>query len=154
MPTPTRVSSYLSEQLALAMAKTRQPDGTAWTDSAVADAVEASGYDKTSRHYIAALRKGARNNPRQGLVEALGRVFDLPSQWFVEEDDRVERVMRDLLDPSRSVALHDLRRLVAAAAQLDPDNLARVTQLAATLLESQQLSAALPPSRAPQPAPS
>lgn len=143
MPTPTRKSKYFSQRLALAMSRTTQPDGSKWTDAAVAAEVARRG-EPTSRHYITALRKGKAHNPRQGLVEHLAEVFALPYQWFAEPDDVAERVLLRLLDADQALELHQLRRLVVMGASLESGNLDRVVQLAEMLLKSQDLSADLP----------
>jgi len=117
------------------MSTSKQPDGTKWTDSALARAITSETDDTVSIHYIAALRKGDKRNPRASLISAMATVLGVPGDVFIEGDPN--KPIRDLLDPAYAIEHVSLRHLVAVATDLNADNQATVLRIARELLRAQ-----------------
>lgn len=64
----------------------RRDDGSAYSLSDVATAVNAEGRTKLSASYLSELRTGRKDNPNVWVADALARFFGQPLEYFVDED--------------------------------------------------------------------
>lgn len=128
-------SDYFSQQLAAVMAASVQADGSKWTDSALSTAVTTETTETVSHHYIAALRKGTKRNPRVSLVSALAHVLEVPVTVFLETEE--PPVFAELGDPVASVQWVLLRELLVTASELSRDNQIALLRIARDLQATQ-----------------
>lgn len=98
----------------------RRPDGSRWTDRAIADALTDSGY-KVSHTTIWALRTGETANPPVGTLQALADLFGVNLAYFVDDEAaaRIEPQL-ELADRLRNA---DVRAVALRAADLTPEGL-------------------------------
>ena len=117
------------------MAASKQPDGSKWTDAALAAAVTSTTEEVASTSYISAMRNGTKRNPRGSLISAVATVLGLPYDAFLEGDPN--RSLRDLMDPAYATEHVALRHLVDVATDLNAENQAAVLRIARELLRTQ-----------------
>lgn len=138
MPDPETGPQHFSEALKQAMQASSQPNGKAWTDNALATAIGAQTSVAVSVHYIAALRKGAKSNPRVELVTAIATVLGVPVSVFAEPPDPLDALLHDMLNPHTATQHARLRRTLALLNGLTEENQLKVNQYAQDLSGAQQ----------------
>ena len=64
----------------------RRDDGSSFSLSDVAAAVNAEGRTKLSASYLSELRSGRKDNPNVWVADALARFFQQPLEYFVDDE--------------------------------------------------------------------
>lgn len=130
-----QASSDFADRLNRLVATTRQADGSAWTNAAVARAVTELG-TPTGPSNISLLRSGQRTNPSAALVGALAEVFDVPTDYFFSRTaEEWERELKAVTTLRRA----GVRSVAARAAKLSDDSLDKLTELADYLARLENL---------------
>ncbi|WP_420119405.1 helix-turn-helix domain-containing protein [Micromonospora sp.] len=116
----------LADQLDHLFTTIPKPDGSGfWSTTSAAEAMARKGVVVT-RGYIAQLRNGRRNNPTARVLKALADLFEVPIDYFFEDDVRA-KVDADItmLFALRQSGLRNAARAVG----LSPEGLALLSDI-------------------------
>lgn len=117
----------LADQLNHLFSTIPKPDGTGfWSNISAAAAMAESGVVVTNG-YLSQLRRGKRNNPTARVLKAIANLFEVPIDYFLEEEVRV-KVDNDisLLFALRQSGLRNAARAIG----LSPEGLSLLADIA------------------------
>jgi transcriptional regulator with XRE-family HTH domain len=140
----------LAAQLNKLFATVPRPDGTTlWTNESAASALTAAGV-ATSAAYLSQLRTGKRDNPSARHLAAIARLFQMPMEYFFDEDlaARIDADMQTLV----ALRTAGVENIALRAQGLSPASLSGVADMIEHIRRLEQGSAATPPPPATGPA--
>lgn len=86
MPEGVGVPRSFADKLNQLFETVRREDGSAYSLSDVASAVNSEGRTKLSASYLSELRTGRKDNPNVWVADALARFFGQPLEYFVDDE--------------------------------------------------------------------
>jgi transcriptional regulator with XRE-family HTH domain len=110
----------------------KAPSGRPWTHKEVAGALRAAGGPTISATYLWQLRSGQRTDPRMSHLDALARHFGVAPAYFFA-DELADRFLTELVAVA-ALRSPEVRQVAEFAAQLHPDSVALLRDLADHLL--------------------
>lgn len=133
----------LAAQLNKLFATVPRPDGaTLWTNESAATALTAAGVT-TSAAYLSQLRTGKRDNPSARHLAAIARLFQMPMEYFFDEDlaARIDADMQTLV----ALRTAGVENIALRAQGLSPASLSGVADMIEHIRRLEQGGAAAPP---------
>lgn len=133
----------LAAQLNKLFATVPRPDGTTlWTNESAAAALTAARVT-TSAAYLSQLRTGKRDNPSARHLAAIARLFQMPMEYFFDEDlaARIDADMQTLV----ALRTAGVENIALRAQGLSPASLSGVADMIEHIRRLEQGGAAAPP---------